>query len=381
MTPLPEKLDIRYFIKYNNFTDSMKGVNIMKYNFTEIQYIQMAKEQFCRILSEIPFVSDIEIIPADFRREFGDFKAVIHFLDSEDVLKFCVEVKARGERRFVNIFMATASQYQNETYYLFMAPYISEASANALRDNHYGYIDLSGNCYILTKRMLIHISGNPNKYVETRTKKNYFSKSASAASVVMRTMLNEYDKCWRVQELAEITGKAIGTVSNVKGFLLDRAWIEEYSNGFKLCNIKEMLHIWAKDYKNKDARVLEYYSLDNIAEIERGIREWNQKHGARAVIGCFSAAVRYAPTVRYNRVHVYVEQQDVDEFVKDLDLRPVLSGGNVIITIPHDETPCMYSREINEALVTSPVQTVIDLLSGGGRGEEAADAVIQKEFI
>lgn len=32
--------------------------------------------------------------------------------------------------------------------------------------------------------------------------------------------------------------------------------------------------------------------------------------------GGFRAAARYAPTVRYNKVSIYVEPQDVDEFME-----------------------------------------------------------------
>ena len=77
---------------------------------------------------------------------------------------------------------------------------------------------------------------------------------------------------------------------------------------------------------------------------------------------------------------MYVEQQYFDEFVRDLDLQMVNSGGNVIITIPHDETPCLYYRKINESFVASPVQTILDLLGNPGRGEEAAEAIITKEY-
>ena len=49
--------------------------------------------------------------------------------------------------------------------------------------------------------------------------------------------------------------------------------------------------------------------------------------------------------------------------------------------IPHDETPCLFSEIRKNDLVTSPVQTILDLLSGIGRGEEAAEAIINKENI
>ncbi len=70
------------------------------------------------------------------------------------------------------------------------------------------------------------------------------------------------------------------------------------------------------------------------------------------MLGGFSASVRYAPAVRYIEVEVYVEHMLFEKFVQDLELKPV----------------------------TSPVQTVLDLLGHAGRGEEAADAVIAKVY-
>lgn len=352
----------------------------MKQNFTAEQYVQLAKEQFCRTLKEVPFVEDIEVIPTGLRGEFGDFHTIAYFSDSEKPAHFYVDVKANGERRYANMFMLAASQHHDDACYVLMAPYISEASAKAMRERKHSYMDLSGNCYILSHRILIHISGKHNQYIQKREKKDYFSKSSGAASAIMRTILDSPDQQWQVKKLAEITGKAIGTVSNVKSFLLNRAWIEEFSYGFKPCNIREMLYEWAKDYHKKDARVYEYYSLDSISELEQAIGEWTVTHDNGAMLGSFSAAARYSPTVRYKRVDVYVESQFFDEFVQDMDLSPVESGGNVRITIPHDEMPCMFARTINGSLVTSPVQTVLDLLGNAGRGEEAANAIISKEY-
>lgn len=352
----------------------------MKQNLMESQYVQLAREQFCKTINAIPFVSDIEIQATGMQKGFGDFHAIVHFIDKEKPMHFWVEVKSNGEKRFVQMFMLLASQYKSEDCYVFMAPYISEESAEALKNKNYSYMDLSGNCYILTRRIILFVSGQANKYIVKREKKNYFSKSSGAASAIMRTMLNFPEQQWQVITLAEVTGKAIGTVSNVKSFLRDRDWIKECANGFKLRNIQELLYAWAKAYHKKDTRTFEFYSLDVIPELEQEISKWSVFHDNSAILGGFSAAARYAPTVRYKKVDVYVEQQFFVEFVKDFHLQPVNSGGNVVITVPHDETPCMFYRIINDALVTSPVQTVIDLLENAGRGEEAANAIIAKEY-
>lgn len=352
----------------------------MKYNMLGSQYEQLAIEKFRQTLNAVPFVSDVEVSMTGLQRGFGDFQALVHFTDNREPLKFAVDVKSNGEKRFVNLFMMMASQYHDDVCYMFMAPYISESSAEALYQNNYSYMDLSGNCYILTKHIIIHFAGQPNLYKDIQKKKDYFSKSSTAASTVLRTMLNLPFSCWQVKDLSERTGKAIGTVSNVKKFLQEHDWIKEYSSGFVLQNIEEILRSWARDYHLRSPRTVEYYSLDPVPKIESEIQFCNAIRDTNAVLGTFSAAARYAPTVRYNKVHVYVEQKNLDAFVCQLDLQPVSSGGNVVVTIPHDETPCMYARTINGDLVTSPVQTVIDLLGNSGRGEEAAEAIIQKEF-
>lgn len=352
----------------------------MKHNLMETQYEQLAEEQFCKIMNNIPLVSDIEIKRIGLQEGFGDFHIIVYLSDDDKPICFCVEVKSNGEKRFVNLFMSMAAQYKGEECCVFVAPYISEQSAAALKKRNFSYMDLSGNCHILTKRIYIYVSGQLNQFSVKRDKKNYLSKSSGAVSAIMRTMLNAPQRQWQVITLAKESGRATGTVSNTKSFLRDRDWIKEEDNGFRLQNIRELLYAWAKDYHKKDARSYEYYSLQTVSELEQEIAKWGITHDQGAVLGGFSAAARYAPTVRYKKINVYVEPQFVSEFVKDLDLQPVSSGGNVVITIPHDDTPCMFAQIIHGSLVTSPVQTVIDLLGDAGRGEEAADAVIMKEY-
>ncbi len=352
----------------------------MKFNYSEYQYEQLAKEQLCQTLNNIPFVSDVEIISIT-EPDYGfDFYAIVHYSDTDEVERFCVNVKSNGEKRFVNSFMQMTSRFNDNACYVFIAPYISDVSAESLIKNQYSFMDLSGNCYILSKRIIIHYKGNENKFITKREKKQYLSKSSTAASAIIRTLLDKPKECWGVKLLSEKTCKAIGTVSNVKSFLKDRDWIEEHTHGFELKNIKELLYTWAKDYHQKDSLTFEYYSFDSVPELEKRISKWSKAHDNSALLAGFSAAARYAPTVRYKKVDVYVEQQAYSEFIRDLELKSVESGGNIVITLPHDETPCMFFREINGDYITSPAQTVIDLLGNAGRGEEAADAIILKEF-
>ena len=348
---------------------------------------QDGREALCRLLNEVPGISDVEVTkcPAN---DFCDFVFRLHFPEGLSQ-KLFVEVKGRGERRFVEAYMGQMKNRAEPGDCVFVAPYLSEQSCTLLKDRGYNYMDLSGNCRIATQSVYIFISGQPNRYLPENKPGKYLNRSSSAASKVLRTMLNDPDKAWKVKELVEASDTSLGTVSNVKRFLIDNAWAEEVISpaaegraaGFRLRNVSELLRAWAKEYGKRSGDVREYYTLDSVPEFERNATQWRERHGDVACLGGFSAAARYAPVVRYNRAEVYVDHQDLREFIEDMELKAVSSGGNVLVMLPTDDTELMYTREIDGAGVTSPVQTVLDLIIRPGRGEEAAKAIIQKEFM
>lgn len=328
---------------------------------------------------EIPFVSDVELFAINDCDIIGDFAAVLHLEGFYDPVELLVDVKSRGERRFVEQFIqGMASDKHHST--VFAAPYITAKSAKLLKENGCSYMDLSGNCRISKPPLFILMEGKPNQFAKHEYDRNYFGRRSLAASVLLRTLLHDYNRVWKVQELATQSGKSLGAAANMKSFLVDHGWAEDSKQGFKLCQIEELLRTWAIEYHRHADRTIRCYSLDSSAEIERAICKWNRRHGGNAVLGGFSAAARYAPTVRYKKIIVYVEPQDVNEFMKDMELEQVTSGENVTIIIPHDDTPCLFANEIDDCVVTSPVQTILDLLSGVGRGEEAAASIIEKEY-
>mgnify|MGYP001049332347 CR=1 FL=1 len=355
----------------------------MKQFYHKQQLVQLTLERMDALLRDIPFVSDTEVIlePRYDSTVYGDLKFTVHFEGDHQPVVLGIDIKARGERRFVTQFIQRRKQWDVPAEIVFVAPYISEDSVALLKENRCSYMDLSGNCFISAAPLFISVQGKPNQFPRQEYEKDYFGRRSTAASILLRTLLQEPYKLWKVQELSELTGKSMGTASNVKKFLSEHGWAEEEKTGFRLCNIDEMLRTWAGEYHKKEDRVIRCYCLDPVPEVERQISLWNQNRGAAALLGKFSAAARYAPTVRYNQVSVYVNSQDVNEFLFDMELKRVESGENVTIIIPHDETPCLYPQEIGGTLITSPEQTVLDLLSGTGRGTEAADGILEKKYL
>ena len=76
----------------------------MKKQFIGLQYEQLAKKQFCKIIKKVPFVSDIIIINDKTQNASYDFCCAVYFEGEARPIEFYIIVKSNGERRFVNSF-------------------------------------------------------------------------------------------------------------------------------------------------------------------------------------------------------------------------------------------------------------------------------------
>ena len=95
----------------------------------------------------------------------------------------------------------------------------------------------------------------------------------------------------------------------------------------------------------------------------------------------FSGGVRYQPVVRYNRVHCYMNQQDLEEVVSYLECKKVESGANLVLIVPYDECVLMNAKFVHQSSVVSPVQIYLDCMNLKGRGEELANEILKREIL
>lgn len=351
----------------------------MKEILNEHQLIIIAKDEIEKLFKTIPSLSNV-IIKSNKGIQGDSFDLIVSFNIKETFFTLYVETKMRGEKRFVQNYIEEIKHRNIEANYMFIAPFISVDSAEMLKACGINYMDLSGNCYLSIDGVYISVQGNSNQYISTRSNKNIFAKTSVKSAMVLKTMLNSPYHEWQVQELAWLSGASLGLISAIKKYLIENKWAERIRNRFCLNNFQDLIWEWAKVYNKRLFPSEEYYTLDRIAEFESNLFEWNKKRGARATLGAFSAAARYAPSVRYNKSFVYLEMAEKQRLIDDFGLEKVQSGGNIVICSEYEDTTTMFSREINNSLVTSPVQTILDLLSHAGRGEEAAEMIIRKEF-
>ncbi len=267
-----------------------------------------------------------------------------------------------------------------DMYCVILAPYITEQTAELCKKAEVGFLDLAGNCYIAYKSLFVEIKGNKNENKPGRGMKSIYERSSVVSSVILRTLLENPNRKWRLKDLAKSAGCSIGQVSKVKDFLVRQTYVDQSSDGIFVTNPKELMKDWAKVYSDSEEERIQCYSLSGISDIEANISKMKEEIGIECLLTGFSGGVRYQPVVRYQKVHALIGSGDLEKAIKYLGLKKVDSGANVIFIVKYDKCVGLNSRKIKNSLVASPVQVFLDCMSLKGRGEEIAEAILNKEI-
>ena len=287
-----------------------------------------------------------------------------------------VQVKGNGQPRFarevVNRLVRLIPALPGSAG-VFMAPYVSPRSAQICRADGVGFIDFAGNCLLAFDSIYIERKGTPNPYVR---KSDLGSLYKPRAARILRVLLDQPKRSWRLKDLGAEAQVSLGQTANVKKLLLDREWIVANQNGLFLCDPEALLSEWSGQYSFRKNAVRSYYSMRSIPEIEVSLAGVNVP-GPRCLLTGFSAAARYAASVRYQRVMAYIEGP-AEEVVNRMGLKEAASGANVLLLEPYDDGLLYGARETDGTWVVSPQQAYLDLVGYKGRGEEAAETLLEK---
>jgi len=352
---------------------------------TTAEKLNVSKQGQCKENAETALRACLERVPflkiLQIKREarIGEFRAdlLVKLSLPADEQELVVEVKSNGQPRIAREAVNQLLRYKMakpEIYGVFIAPYISQRAAEICSKEGIGYIDLAGNCRLSFKQVYIEQGGKPNPFSERRELRSLYSPKASR---VLRVLLSRPDKEWRIKELSKETEVSLGQVSNVKRLLEDREWISTRANGFVLTEPEKLLLEWSENYNYRKNRILEYYSLKSMPEIETDLAKVCAQNEVRYALTGFSGAARLAPAVRYQRVTAFVNEGEMD-LATSLDFKPVSSGANVILLVPYDKGVFYGTQVVDGVRIASPIQIYLDLMGFRGRGEEAAKVLLEK---
>ena len=327
-------------------------------------------------LRRVPFLNLLETNDGhseDAKR--ADIRLMINGAEESIIAKFI----ANGEPSKVRTAVLELTRMRQDlhlAYYMVCAPYISSQSAEICLKENVGFCDSAGNCHLSFGNVYIHIAGGVLPRSQQRALHTLYSPKAER---ILRVMLSAPELSWQVTSLARTAQVSIGQSSKVKALLADKEWLRVEADGlhFGLKDPGLVLSQWAQQYKYERNRPYSFYSLKPTAEVEYDLAEVCKEQKQEYALTGLSGAVRLAAYARYQRATAYVNG-NVADLAQRLDLKAVTTGANVILLTPYDEGVYHNIHYIGGVAVASPVQVYLDLQSVRGRGEEAAQYLLEE---
>ena len=263
---------------------------------------------------------------------------------------------------------------------LIASRYLSEQSRTICRDLGVGYLDLLGNVHLAFGDVYIDRAVTAQPKSETRALRSLFTPKASS---ILRAMIRDPSRPWRVVELAEEANTSLGHVSNVRKALLSRELIETRDEGVVLNKPAELVTAWRENYRQLRGNRIEEYTRFHGRELVERLRGTlrSSGDGSRAILASSSAAEWLAPFVR-DGTHVFYADEPGTQLLREvLEMTPAAVGPNVLLCQPFDTGVFDDAVEASPSIFcTSPVVTYLDLWNGNDRQREAATHLAEEFF-
>ena len=303
-----------------------------------------------------------------------------------------VEAKSNGAPRFVrsaiyhlksyltHIHQSVHEHVSHSLIPMIVSPYLSPESRAICTDHNVAYLDLVGNAHLSFENVYIDRAAAEKPKSETRALRSIFGPRAGA---ILRVLLRDPGRTWRVAELAEEANASFGHVSNVRKVLLEREWAKKGEKGIVLIRPGSLLQTWRENYRRPIGRRIKGYTHLHGKQLDRRLAgQLNaDTHRPRAIYSLHSAAQWLAPFGRDGKHCFYADESGAELLKGALDMTPATKGTNVILLIPIDES--LFEDAIEQApgiFCTSPIITYLDLWNGNDRNREAAEHMASELF-
>ena len=341
---------------------------------TEAVAIRQAEQALTRFLASIPQfrLGFIERgMGLGLLRVAADMVASLTY--GERQVTLAIEVKSSGQPRIIREAARQAkrqvAEADTDAVPMVIAPYLSEQAQTVCHNEQVAYLDFMGNARIAFDTVYIErrVEGRPEP--EKRALRSLFKPKSAR---ILRTLLREPARPWRVIELAHEAGASLGLVSTIGMALRKRDWAEQSDDGLYLTDPDRLLDAWTQDYEPPRGEELRLYTHLHGKPLIEKLRTRQQGEG-RVALASYTAADWLAPYARHGTSYFYADEEGLGSLQTHLSLSAPVRGANIVIRVPDDDGILQDARPVADGLVaTSPAQTYLDLMHAGERGEEAA---------
>ena len=363
----------------------MKFTEIVKE--TEIRAVDAVHD----LLRDIP---NVRVESVEYERRIGQYTVggLVGFAHGGDAYALVIEVRSNGAPRFVR-----SDVYRLESYVsrlrrsgevnggrrlipMIVSPYLSPESRAICLDHDTAYLDLVGNARLAFDSVYIERAVAEKPASETRGLRSIFAPQAAA---ILRVLLREPGRAWRVSDLAQQARASYGHVSNVRKALLQREWLEIQDDGAVLVQPNALLATWRERYRRPAGESVTGYTHFHGPQLD------DRLHGTlnpyperpRAIHSLHSAAQWLAPFGRNATHSFYADGPGAEALKEALKMTHTARGTNVVLHVPTDASLFRDASEpAPNRFCTSPIVTYLDLWTGSDRDREAAEHLAEAFF-
>ena len=155
---------------------------------------------------------------------------------------------------------------------------------------------------------------------------------------------------------------------------LEKSGYLTIKRSIRLTNPVKLMKAWGYTYSLQEIEHSEFISAERPQYIILKIANWARKEKMPYAFTLFSATEHISPYVAPSTAHIYILKSDLEiwqKFFRTEKILPAEKEGNVVCLLVNED----YFKNIEEirgANIVSLPQLYADLMSYGGRGEEAA---------
>lgn len=279
----------------------------------------------------------------------------------------CVEFKARAEPAEVVRLVPWLQQCGSA---ILVSPEFGPRARDILTEAAISWLEPDGDCRIALGSLFIErLTRGPRRRSAGAPETRYIADLFSGGPLrVVRWLLIEPQRSWKLEDMTSRTGLTVGFVSRVFKTLARDAYMDRARGDNRVRDRDALLDAWASAPRPKDAvseRVVTVSGTENLLQV---IRELSTT--TRYAVTAEAAADRIAPFARYSRVELYVD--DVAGWDQAFGLTPVPRGGNLVLIQPSDAGVYDGAFERDALRLVSRPQLYVDLVRRSGAAAEAA---------
>ncbi|MBC8645342.1 winged helix-turn-helix transcriptional regulator [Flavobacterium lindanitolerans] len=158
---------------------------------------------------------------------------------------YCI-AKKNAKNANYGIIMSALKDISNSKNNIVIADYLTKKTAEELKQNSINYLDASGNAFIKTKDFFVYVEGRKTKINKKTNQTRAFQEAG--LKLLLLLISNPETLQFSYRELAEKTGIALGSVSNIFKELEESHYLLKTRNKRVLKNQDDITERWVIAY-------------------------------------------------------------------------------------------------------------------------------------